>query len=83
MKKTKKFDIILGEFYSINSAKLLEKRLKTELRNFNLKMLRINIKTANKIELISGPYKNINKLKKDFISFTNFGFEDLDVKIYE
>ena len=83
MKKTKKFDIILGEFYSINSAKLLEKRLKTELRNFNLKMLRINIKTANKIELISGPYKNINKLKKDFISLTNFGFEDLDIKIYE
>ena len=46
-------------------------------------MLRINIKTANKIELMSGPYKNINKLKKDFISLTNFGFEDLDIKIYE
>ena len=38
MKKTKKFDIILGEFYSINSAKLFKKRLKTELRNFNLKI---------------------------------------------
>ena len=29
---------------------------------------------------MSGPYKNINKLKKDFISLTNFGFEDLDIK---
>tara|TARA_Y100001970_G_C14190429_1_gene835033 strand:+ start:62 stop:799 length:738 start_codon:yes stop_codon:yes gene_type:complete len=83
VKKSKKFDIILGEFYSINSAKLLEKRLKTELKNFNLKMLRYNIKNKYKVELSAGPYSNINTLKKDFISLTNFGFEDLDIKIYD
>ena len=80
-KKVKKFSMIVAEFYSLQTANLLKKRLTKELSNFDAKMLTIQKRGKNRFELISGPYKAINSLKNDYITLYNYGFEDLDIKI--
>ena len=88
-KKTKnkiinnKYNIIIGEFYSMNSVTTLKKRIINELINFNDKNLYIKVKKTNKITLLSGPYKSINLLKNDYIQLKKFGFEELDININE
>ena len=81
-KKIKKFAIIIGEFSSIDSVNLLKKRLIKELPNVDSKIFSVNIKNK-KVELLAGPYKSINILKKNYIKIKKLGFEDLDVKLYE
>ena len=61
---------------------LLKKRLIKELPNVDSKIFSVNIKNK-KVELLAGPYKSINILKKDYIKIKKLGFEDLDVKLYE
>ena len=78
-----KFNIIIAEFYSKNSASLLKKRIIKELPNFDGKKLYINSKKSNKITLISGPYNSINLMKNDYIQLKSFGFEELDISINE
>ena len=78
-----KLYIIIAEFYSKDSANLLKNRITKELKNFNSKKLYINSKKSNKITLLSGPYNSINLMKNDYIELKKFGFEDLDLNIYE
>tara|TARA_B100000700_G_C14865596_1_gene770789 strand:+ start:106 stop:846 length:741 start_codon:yes stop_codon:yes gene_type:complete len=78
-----KFYIIVGEFYSKNSALFLKKRIAQELKSFNSKKLYIKSKKSNKITLLSGPYNSINSMKNDYIQLKNFGFEELDISINE
>ena len=78
-----KFFIVIGEFYSSNSAKLLKKRITDKLTNFDSKKLNIKIKKKNKITLFSGPYTTINLMKNDYIQLKSFGFEELDISINE
>ena len=78
-----KFYIIIAEFYSKNSANLLNERITRELPSFNSKKLFIKSKKTNKISLISGPYSSVNLMKNDYILFKNFGFEELDITINE
>ena len=80
-KKIKKFNLILANFYSHESAKVLESNIKKNLPS--IKKLYIIKKTKNNYQVLSGPYKSINILKKDYINLKNYGFEDLDIKIYE
>ena len=83
-KETKeKFSIVIAEFYSINSAYLLKKRITKELTNFNSKKLFIQSNKGNKTTLLSGPYNSINLMKNDYIELKKFGFEELDLNIYE
>lgn len=77
------FSIIVGEFYSKNSALELKKRIIDELPNFDDNKLNINAKKSNKIILFSGPYNSINLIKNDYIHLKNFGFEELDIEINE
>ena len=79
--KVKKFSMIVAEFYSLQTANLLKKRLTKELSNFDAKMLTIQKRGKNRFELISGPYKAINSLKNDYITLYKYGFEDLDIKL--
>lgn len=83
IKKNKKYVIIIGEFYSLNSINLLKNKLIKELPEFNHKKLYTKAITANKIKLLSGPYNSINSLKNDYIAIKNYGFEDLNLKIYD
>ena len=78
-----KLYIVIAEFYSKNSAKLLKKRITEELTNFNSKKLYTKSKKSNKITLVSGPYNSINLLKNDYILLKDFGFEELDISINE
>ena len=78
-----KIYIIIGEFYSSDSAILLKKRINEELINYDIKKLKIRSKKINKITLLSGPYSSINLLKNDYIKLINFGFEELDISINE
>ena len=82
-KKRKSFSILIANFFSIDSAKNLKIRLAKELPfldNKKIKIIKIN---QNNYELISGRYKSMNLLKNDYIELKKFGFEDLDLKIYE
>ena len=81
--KIEKIYIIIGDFYSKNSAILLKKRIAKELSNFNSKKLYLKSKKSNKITLLSGPYNSINLMKNDYIQLKNFGFEELDISINE
>ncbi len=78
-----KLYIIIAEFYSKDSARLLKKRITKELKNFDSKKLYINSRKSNKITLLSGPYNSINLMKNDYIQLKNFGFEELDISINE
>ena len=75
--------IIIAEFYSIESANLLKKRIDKELTNFDSKKIIIKSKKTNKISLLSGPYNSINLMKNDYIQLKKFGFEELDLSINE
>ena len=78
-----KFNIIIAEFYSKDSAFLLKKRITQELINFDSNKLHTNSERLNKITLLSGPYNSINLMKNDYILLKNFGFEELDIDINE
>lgn len=78
-----KIFIIVGEFYSKESAVLLMERISKELKNYDTKKLKIRSKKTNKITLLSGPYISVNLLKNDYIELINFGFEELDISINE
>ncbi len=77
------FFIIIGEFYSKESALFLKKRIEKELYNFKNNKLFINSKKTNKITLLSGPYNSINLMKNDYILLKRFGFEELDITTNE
>ena len=80
-KKSIKFNLILANFYSHESARVLKSNIKKKLPS--IKKISIIKKTKNNYQVLSGPYKSINLLKKDYIDLKQYGFEDLDIKIYE
>ena len=81
--KLKKYSILVAEFYSLNSAEFLKKKLATILKNSNYQLIYIIKKNEKKYELLMGPYNTINKLKNDYIVLNDSNFEDLDIKIHE
>ena len=80
-KKTK-FIIILGNFYSLKSAKNLKKRLLNETSSFKNKKISIVKKKEHNYEVFLGPYNTINMIKNDYIALQEINFEEIDVKIY-
>ena len=78
-----KLYIIIANFYSRDSARLLKKRITDEIKNFSHKKLHVKSKKLNEISLLSGPYSSINLMKNDYIQLKNFGFEELDISINE
>ena len=79
--KLKNYSILVAEFYNLESAELLKKRLNTILENSNYKLIYINKKSNKSYELLMGPYNTIKKLKNDYIVLNDSEFEDLDIKI--
>ena len=79
----KRFVIILGNFYSSESANLLKKRIKKEsvyLRDKKISILKIN---KHNYEVFLGPYNTIKKMKNDYIALKQINFDEVDIKIYE
>ena len=65
--KIKKFLIVVGEFYSKESAIMLKERLFKEMINFDQKAASIKKKNINNYQLLLGPYSTINSLKNIYI----------------
>ena len=84
-KEVKKSQIYINiaEFYSVESANFLKKRIINEIKNFDSKKLIIKVKKVNKISLLSGPYNSINLVKNDYTLLKNYGFEELDISLNE
>ena len=77
-KKTKKFSIIVDDFYSKESAENLIDTLEHKyVKKGSLKVKRVS---KNKFRLSAGPYSSINTLKKRYFELNKYGFEDLDIK---
>ena len=83
IKKLKKYSILVAEFYNLDSAELLKKKLGSILIGSNYQLIYINVKNTKKYELLMGPYNTINKLKNDYIVLSDSNFEDLDIKIHD
>jgi len=81
LKKKKNYSILVAEFYSLESAELLKKRLMSILINSNYKLIYIIKKNEKSYKLLMGPYNTINKLKNDYIVLNDSNFEDLDIII--
>ena len=77
------FVIILGNFYSQESAKLLVKRVKTESLSLRNKKISIDKKNKHNFEVFLGPYKTIKMIKNDYIALKQINFDEVDIKIYE
>ena len=73
----------MAEFYNLESAELLKKRLTLILLNSNYQLIYINKKNNKSYELLLGPYNTIKKLKNDYIVLDESNFEDLDIIINE
>ena len=81
--KEPQFVIILGNFYSLESAKLLKKRVKTDSELLKNKKISIIKKNKHNFEVFLGPYKTIKMIKNDYIALKKINFDEVDVKIYE
>tara|TARA_Y100000590_G_scaffold153348_1_gene176071 strand:- start:7644 stop:8372 length:729 start_codon:yes stop_codon:yes gene_type:complete len=78
VKKVKKFSIILGEFYSEESANSLKETLEKDYIKKGI--LKVKKLEKNKFRLLAGPYTSINTLKTVYFKLNKYGFEDLDVQ---
>ena len=74
--KDPKFVIILGNFYSLESAKLLRKRVKLESMLLKDKKISINKKNKHNYEVFLGPYKTIKMMKNDYIALQQINFDE-------
>ena len=81
--KNPKFVIILGNFYSLESAKLLKERVKSESQSLKNKRISIIKKNKHNFEVFLGPYKTIKMIKNDYIALKQINFDEVDIKIYE
>ena len=75
--------ILIGSFYSVETAKFLKQRIIKEIAELDNKNLRLKKINNKETQLILGPYTTVNLLKNDYIKLKNFGFEELDIFLNE
>ena len=78
IKKIKKFSIIIGEFYSKESAYHLKSRL--EKNHVEKEVLKVKKLGKNKFQLSAGPYTTIITLKNAYFQLNKYGFDNLDIE---
>ena len=83
IKKRDQIYILIGSFYSTDSAIFLKKRIIKDIPNLDSNNLKIKKVNNKETQVISGPYISVNLLKNDYIKLKSFGFEELDIFIYE
>ena len=77
-KKIKKFSIIVGDFYSKESAENLIDTLEHKyVKKGSLKVKKVS---KNKFRLWAGPYTSINTLKNAYFQLNKYGFDNLDIE---
>ncbi len=78
-----KFIILLGNFYSFNSAEMLKNRIKAESKPLSKRKVSIIKKNKHNYEVFLGPYKSIKMIEKDYIELKLINFDEVDIKLYE
>ena len=78
-----KFFILIGSFYSKETADFLKKRITLEIPIYDTNKLKVVKKSNKEIHLLSGPYTTINLMKNDYSKLKKLGFEDLDITTYD
>ena len=78
-----KFVIVLGNFYSFESANFLKKKVKTESQSLRDKKITILKKNKHNFEVFLGPYKTIKTIKNDYIALKQINFDEVDIKIHD
>jgi len=71
--------ILLGSFYSIDTANFLKQRITKDVPEFNINKIKIKKNNIKENLVISGPYNSINSVKNDYILLKTFGFEELEI----
>ena len=82
-KNVNKIFIHIASFYSNKTAQFLKKRIVNEVKELDIKKLKIRKINSKETQVILGPYSSVNSLKNDYIKLKSFGFEELDVFINE
>ena len=82
-KKSDQIYILIGSFYSTETAKFLKERIIKDVPNLDNSILKVKKIRNKETHLISGPYSSFNSLKNDYIKIKSFGFEELDIYINE
>ena len=81
--KEHNFVIVLGNFYSLESANLLKKRVKMESQPLRDRKITILKKNKHNFEVFLGPYKTIKAIKNDYIALKQINFDEVDIKVHE
>ena len=78
LKKIKNFNysIKIADFYFINSAKMMKKRIMNEslIKNVYIKKL-----SENKYRVIIGPYLDLKSIEKEYKKLDNLNFENIEI----
>ena len=75
-----KYVIKIADFYYLNTAKQMVKRIKSEL---NIKKTDINKISENKFRVFTGPYLSLKALQKAYNSIETLGFENIELIKYD
>ena len=75
-----KYVIKIADFYYLNTAKQMVKRIKSEL---NIKKTDINKINENKFRVFTGPYLSLKALQKAYNSIKTLGFENIELIKYD
>ena len=71
--------ILIGSFFSIDTALFLKDRIIKDVPDLDSKKLIIKKINNKETQVISGPYTSVNLVKNDYIKLKSFGFEELDI----
>jgi len=75
-KNNTKFYILISDFYYLESAQNLKKKLNEQIKSDKLSINSIN---DHKHRLYLGPFKNFKSLQSTYIKLNKHGFTDLDI----
>ena len=71
-----KYVIKIADFYYLKTAKLLKKRIISDL---NIKEVKINELSKTQFRVYLGPYNNLNNIKKNFNKILKLEFENIEI----
>ena len=78
-KKKDNIYILIGSFFSADTAVFLKQRIMEDVPDIDSKKLKIKKINNKETQVISGPYTSVNLVKNDYIKLKSFGFEELDI----
>ena len=75
-KRNFKYIVKIGDFYFIDSAKVMKKRILSETSENNIYIKKIS---STKFRVFTGPFDNLNSLKKSFNAISILEFDSIEI----